>query len=68
MSEQRVLNPVHSPDQAAHEVVLELCRSGAFGLGPEADAMGTGDGQALGEAVSAAHQALAEYYRTLRTR
>lgn len=68
MSDVKSLNPVHSPDHAAHEAVLELCRAGAFGFGPEAQAMSTSDGEAVGKAVSAAHQAIAEYYRTLRQR
>lgn len=68
MSEAKLVNPVQGPDRAAHEVVLELCRSGAFGIGPEAQAMGPEDGEALGKAVTAAHRAIADYYRTLQQR
>lgn len=68
MSESKTHNPVRDPYHAAHEAVLELCRAGAFGFGPEAQAMSTSDGEAVGKAVSAAHQAIAEYYRTLRQR
>lgn len=58
-----VVDPQRWPAQAAHQVVLELCRAKVFGFGPEAQAMGRADGEALAEAVIAVHQKLAAYYR-----
>ncbi|GEK74213.1 MULTISPECIES: hypothetical protein [Halomonas] len=65
MSDQLVVHPIKDPSRAAHEVVLELCKAGAFGVGPEAQAMGRGDGEKLAEAIIAVHEKLAAHYKSL---
>ncbi|MFI8749058.1 hypothetical protein ACIGG6_03480 [Vreelandella lionensis] len=65
MSEQRVVSPTSYPEKAAHEAVVALCETGAFGIGNEHKAMGAGDGEALAEAVIAFHKKLTAYYKEL---
>ncbi|TNH19988.1 hypothetical protein [Halomonas sp. BL6] len=64
MSELRVLDPKHSPEHAAHEVVVELIRAQNLELKYSA-AMDEKYGESLAEAVIAAHKKLTEYYQTL---
>ena len=65
MSEQRVVSPKGQPERAAQEVVLALCGTGAFDLGGEYKAISTGDGEALADAIIAAHKKLTAYYKEL---
>ncbi|OHV11166.1 hypothetical protein [Kushneria phosphatilytica] len=67
MPDRKPVNPRHDPTHAAHEVILELARNGAFGSGGENVARNEGDGGALGKAITAAHRELLTYYRTLQS-
>ncbi|GHC17458.1 hypothetical protein GCM10010082_05800 [Kushneria pakistanensis] len=60
MSEKRTTDPRHSPDAAAHEIVLELCKAGVFGV------VHTDRGDELGKAVVLAHEQITAYYKSLK--
>ncbi len=60
-------NPRSYPEQAAHDIVLELCGSGAFASVNGKPATSKEDGERLAEAVVAAHKRLTEHYRGLKT-
>ncbi|MBZ9576748.1 hypothetical protein [Modicisalibacter sp. MOD 31.J] len=68
MAERVPFDPFNSPEQAAQDVVLELCRTGAFGVGSGQNLMGRDDGEDLAEAVSAFHEKLTAYYKSLKSR
>ena len=62
---ERIVSPTANPSKAAQEVVLALCETGAFDLGGEYKTMGTGDGEALADAIIAVHRKLSAYYKEL---
>lgn len=64
MSEQRVLDPRHGAVYAAHEMVIELVKSGVLEMKTN-PGTGTRQGETAAESVIAAHKKLVEYYETL---
>lgn len=66
MTQRAMLDPVYSPEQAAQEVVLELCKAQVFGLGPETQTFSRQGGADIAEAIIGAHETLTEYYKTLK--
>lgn len=65
MSDSNFIDPVNNPEQAAHEVILELCRSGAFDQSKVSSSYGSSYGKLVAEAITTAHKSLAQYYKTL---
>ncbi|WP_438767942.1 hypothetical protein [Kushneria sp. TE3] len=59
------INPMADPERAAQEVILELCKSGTFGVNGDHKAFGARSGEELGDAIVEAHKKLTEHYKSL---
>ena len=65
MSNSASINPVNSPEHAAHEAILELCRSGAFDQTKVSSSYGSSYGKVVSEAIITAHKELTQHYKSL---
>lgn len=65
MSDANLVDPVNQPEQAAHEVVIELIKSDVL-MSSGNSSYGTSRGEQLAESAIAAHKKLTEYYKTLK--
>lgn len=65
MSDSNSNNPVTSPEHAAHEVILELCRSGVFEQ-KAISASGSSHGKVLAESIIRVHKDLTSHYKSLK--
>jgi hypothetical protein len=68
MAIERLKDPVYSPEEAAHEVIVELCKAQVFGYGPETQTTGRESGAEIAEAIIGVHEKLTEYYKTLKSK
>lgn len=67
MAERKIFDPVHAPEEAAQEVLLELCQAGTFGFDNGGKAATEDEGARVADAAIAFHRKLTEYYKGLKS-